>query len=122
MLPDAIRRSWREQLCVRLVEGDLRDAKPYQISQYLDMVRELGLDNRAPTIIPKYHINLFWSESDGAWVADVPDLQPRSAFGETPAEALAETEQAIEAWLALACEDGLLVPEPRYRAPTRVGG
>jgi len=26
-------------------------------------------------MIPKYHINLFWSESDGAWVADVPDLQ-----------------------------------------------
>jgi hypothetical protein len=31
--------------------------------------------HRAPTMIPKYHINLFWSESDGAWVADVPDLQ-----------------------------------------------
>jgi hypothetical protein len=39
-----------------------------------------------------------------------------------PAEASAEIEQAIEAWVAVAREDGLLVPEPRYRAPTRVGG
>lgn len=70
-------------------------------------------------MIPKYHINLFWSEPDGAWVADVPDLQSCSAFGDTPAEALAEIEQAIEAWLAVAREDGLPSPEPRYRAATR---
>jgi predicted RNase H-like HicB family nuclease len=68
-------------------------------------------------MIPKYHINLFWSEPDGAWVADVPDLQSCSAFGDTPAEALAEIEQAIEAWLAVAREDGLPIPERRYRAP-----
>jgi predicted RNase H-like HicB family nuclease len=73
-------------------------------------------------MIPKYHINLFWSESDGAWVADVPDLQSCSAFGDTPAEALAEIEQAIEAWLAIAREDGMPIPEPRYRAPTRAFG
>jgi predicted RNase H-like HicB family nuclease len=39
---------------------------------------------------PKYHINLFWSETDGAWVAEMPDLHSCSAFGSTPAEALAE--------------------------------
>jgi predicted RNase H-like HicB family nuclease len=77
-------------------------------------------------MIPKYHINIFWSEPDGTWVADVPDLQTCSAFGDTPAEALAEAlaeiEQAIEAWLAVAREDGLPIPEPRYRAPTRATG
>jgi len=55
-------------------------------------------------MIPKYHINLFWSEPDGAWVADVPDLQSCSAFGDTPAGALAAIEQAIKAWLAVARE------------------
>jgi predicted RNase H-like HicB family nuclease len=64
----------------------------------------------------KYSINLFWSEPDGAWVADVPDLQSCSAFGDSPAEALAEVEKAMEAWLAVAREDGLPVPEPRYHA------
>jgi predicted RNase H-like HicB family nuclease len=65
---------------------------------------------------PKYHINVFWSEADGAWVADVPDLQSCSAFGDTPAEALAEVEKAMEAWLAVAHEQRLPIPEPRYRA------
>jgi predicted RNase H-like HicB family nuclease len=52
----------------------------------------------------------------------VPDLQSCSAFGDTPAEALAEIEQAIEALLAVARWDGLPIPEPRYRAPTRAAG
>jgi predicted RNase H-like HicB family nuclease len=63
-------------------------------------------------MIHKYHINLFWSEPDNAWVADVPDLQSCSAFGDTPAAALAEIEQAIKAWLAAAREDGLPIPSP----------
>jgi predicted RNase H-like HicB family nuclease len=45
-------------------------------------------------MIPKHHINPFWSEPDVAWVADVPDLQSCSAFGDTLGEALAEIEQA----------------------------
>ena len=68
---------------------------------------------------PRYHINLFWSEADSAWVADVPDLRSCSAFGDTPAEALAEVEKAMEAWLAVAREDGLPIPEARYRPPRR---
>jgi predicted RNase H-like HicB family nuclease len=46
---------------------------------------------------PKYHINRFWSEADGAWVADVPDLRSCAAFGDTPSQALAEVEKAMEA-------------------------
>ena len=63
----------------------------------------------------RYHITLFWSEEDRAWVADVPDLNSCSAFGASPAEALAEVEEAVEAWVAVAREEGLAVPEPRYR-------
>jgi predicted RNase H-like HicB family nuclease len=37
-----------------------------------------------------YHINVFFSDEDGGYVADVPDLAHCSAFGETPEEALAE--------------------------------
>jgi predicted RNase H-like HicB family nuclease len=70
----------------------------------------------------KYHINLFWSDADAAWVADVPDLQSCSAFGDSPADALAEVERAMEAWLAVALEDGLPVPEPRYHATRRAAG
>jgi predicted RNase H-like HicB family nuclease len=62
-----------------------------------------------------YHINLFWSAEDDCWIADVPDLRPCSAHGDTPAEAIAEAEIAIELWLETAKELGLPIPEPRYR-------
>ena len=62
-----------------------------------------------------YHINIFYSEEDGGYIADVPDLDACSAFGATPEEALAEVERAKAAWLAAARETGKPVPEPRYR-------
>ncbi|HEY4027301.1 MAG TPA: type II toxin-antitoxin system HicB family antitoxin [Candidatus Dormibacteraeota bacterium] len=62
-----------------------------------------------------YHINLFWSEEDRSWVADIPDLRYCSAFGKTPGEALAEVLQAKEAWLESARQHGDAIPEPRYR-------
>lgn len=63
----------------------------------------------------RYHINLFWSADDECWIADVPDLRPCSAHGETPSEAIAEAETAIELWLETAREHGLPIPEARYR-------
>lgn len=62
-----------------------------------------------------YHINVFYSEEDGAYVADIPDLESCSAFGSSPEEALAEVEQAKRAWLAVALEAGWPIPKPRYR-------
>jgi len=64
---------------------------------------------------PRYHINVFWSQDDGCWIADVPDLRGCSAHGETPTEATTEAEVAIELWLETAIERGLSIPEPRYR-------
>jgi predicted RNase H-like HicB family nuclease len=70
----------------------------------------------------RYHINLFWSDVDECWVADVPDLKSCSAFGDTPAEALNEVQKAIEAWLEVAREDRLPIPEPRYRPAIYAAG
>ena len=39
-----------------------------------------------------YHINIFYSDDDEGYIADIPDLAMCSAFGRTPAEALAEVE------------------------------
>jgi predicted RNase H-like HicB family nuclease len=64
---------------------------------------------------PHYHINLFWSDEDGCWIADVPDLRPCSAHGATRKEAIANIHDAIEGWLRVARERGMVVPEPRYR-------
>jgi predicted RNase H-like HicB family nuclease len=62
-----------------------------------------------------YHINIFYSEEDGGYIADIPDLEPCSAFGMTPEEALAEVQIAKSLWLEVAAEKGLAIPEPRYR-------
>ena len=62
-----------------------------------------------------YHINVFFSEEDEGWIADIPDLRMCSAFGKTPEEAMREILIAKEAWLEVAREDGKPIPEPRYR-------
>jgi predicted RNase H-like HicB family nuclease len=62
-----------------------------------------------------YHINVFYSDEDAAYVADMPDLEACSALGSSAEEALAEVEQAKRAWIAAAHEAGRPIPEPRYR-------
>jgi predicted RNase H-like HicB family nuclease len=62
-----------------------------------------------------HHINIFYSEEDECYVADVPDLRFCSAFGATPAEALRELELAKQTWLEVAREKGDPIPEPTYR-------
>ena len=62
-----------------------------------------------------YHINIFHSEEDGGYIADIPDLESCSAFGSTPEEALAEVTRARTAWLEAAESAGKPVPAPRYR-------
>ncbi len=62
-----------------------------------------------------YHINVFYSDDDEGYIADIPDLEACSAFGTSPETALAEVERAREAWLDSAREAGRPIPEPRYR-------
>ncbi|HEY0557473.1 MAG TPA: type II toxin-antitoxin system HicB family antitoxin [Thermoanaerobaculia bacterium] len=62
-----------------------------------------------------YHINIFYSQEDGGYIADIPDLEACSAFGLTPSAALSALEQAKEAWLDVARETGKAIPPPRYR-------
>jgi predicted RNase H-like HicB family nuclease len=65
--------------------------------------------------VKDYHVNVFYSEQDQGYVADIPDLEHCSAFGETPEEALREVLEAKQAWMEAAKEDGKPIPEPRYR-------
>lgn len=62
-----------------------------------------------------YHINIFYSEPDKGYIADIPDLPSCSAFGETAAEALAELEIAKGAWINAAHAEGKPIPEPHYK-------
>lgn len=62
-----------------------------------------------------YHINIFYSETDEGYIADMPDLDSCSAFGATPEEALKQVELAKTAWLEAAKAAGKAIPLPTYR-------
>lgn len=70
----------------------------------------------------RYHIDVCWSDEDDCWIADVPDLKPCSAHGETPGEAMTEVQNAIDGWLEVAEERGFPIPEPRYRPANYAAG
>jgi predicted RNase H-like HicB family nuclease len=62
-----------------------------------------------------YHINVFYSQEDESYVADIPDLRFCSAFGDTPEEAVREVQVAKAAWLEVARKRGKPIPKPKYR-------
>lgn len=62
-----------------------------------------------------YHINIFYSDEDAGYIADIPDLEACSAFGELPEEALRQVKIAKDAWLEAARAEGKPIPEPKYR-------
>jgi predicted RNase H-like HicB family nuclease len=62
-----------------------------------------------------YHVNIFYSDEDECYIADIPDLKYCSAHGLTQEEALHEVLIAKAAWLEVARQEGLPIPEPRYR-------
>jgi predicted RNase H-like HicB family nuclease len=62
-----------------------------------------------------YHVNVFYSDDDGGYIADIPDLKSCSAFGETPEEALREVLKAKKVWLEAAKAEGKPIPKPSFR-------
>jgi predicted RNase H-like HicB family nuclease len=64
-----------------------------------------------------YHINVFWSDEDGCYVAAIPDLRGCSALGNKPEEAVRQVQVAKQLWIEAARANDIAIPEPTYRAP-----
>ncbi len=62
-----------------------------------------------------YHINIFYSNEDEGYIADIPDLNYCSAFGVTPEAALLEVLKAKVAWLESAKSSGKPIPKAHYK-------
>jgi predicted RNase H-like HicB family nuclease len=62
-----------------------------------------------------YHINIFYSDEDKGYIADIPDLEACSAFGSSAEEALREVQVAKETWIEAARAEGKPIPTPKYR-------
>jgi len=62
-----------------------------------------------------YHINIFYSDEDKCYIADIPDLAHCSACGETAEEASLEIQNAKMLRIESAKEIGKIIPEHRYK-------
>jgi predicted RNase H-like HicB family nuclease len=64
-----------------------------------------------------YPLRVFWSAEDEAFIAEAIDLPGCSAVGDTQADAIAEIQDAIVAWIEAARAAGNPVPEPASQQP-----
>ena len=87
----------RKKRAGRLLQGRTWDQMPAEIN------------------VKDYLINISYSQEDDGYIADIPDLEACSAFGETPDEALKQVEIAKSAWLEAARAKGKSIPNPTYR-------
>ena len=63
----------------------------------------------------KYEVIIYWSEEDGCFVGEVPELPGCMADGTSHQEALANLEAVAKEWIATAEELGRMIPEPKGR-------
>ena len=63
----------------------------------------------------KYEVIVYWSEEDGTYVTEVPELPGCMADGKTYDEALKVTEIAITEWIETAKELDREIPKPKGR-------
>ena len=67
----------------------------------------------------RYEIVIWWSNEDGCFIAEVPELPGCTGDGKTYQEALSNTEVIIREWIETAGELNRPVPEPKGRIPVR---
>ena len=60
-----------------------------------------------------YEIVIYWSDEDGVFVAEVPELPGCTAHGESHEAALASVKDAMQLWIDTALEFGDPVPQPK---------
>ena len=63
----------------------------------------------------KYELIVYWSETDNAYIVEVPELAGCMADGRTYAEAVQNAEVIIAEWLETARSLGRTIPAPRGR-------
>ncbi len=63
----------------------------------------------------RYEVIIYWSDEDGAFVAEVPQLPGCMAHGPTYEAALTSAQEAIGLWIDTAREFGDPIPEPKGR-------
>ena len=63
----------------------------------------------------KYELIIFWSEEDGRYVVEVPELFGCMADGQTYEEAIKHAEVVISEWIETSRGLGREIPQPKGR-------
>ncbi len=63
----------------------------------------------------RYELIIYWSDEDGAFIVEVPELPGCMADGSTYKEAVANAEVVIREWIETARSLGRTVPQPKGR-------
>lgn len=61
----------------------------------------------------KYEMTVYWSDEDGVFVTEIPELPGCIAHGDTNEEAIRNANEAIQLWIDTATEFGDPIPEPK---------
>jgi predicted RNase H-like HicB family nuclease len=65
--------------------------------------------------VNKYEVIIYWSDEDGAYIAEVPELAGCMADGATAFEALQNAETIAKEWIETAKEINRTIPAPKGR-------
>jgi len=63
----------------------------------------------------KYEVIIYWSEEDGRYIAEVPELAGCMADGESMLTALENVHVVINEWIETAISLGREIPQPKGR-------
>jgi predicted RNase H-like HicB family nuclease len=63
----------------------------------------------------KYEVIVYWSESDGAYITEVPELSGCMADGSTYEETVKNIQVIIAEWIETAKASGREIPTPKGR-------
>ena len=67
----------------------------------------------------KYAITVSWSDEDGAYIAEVPELPGCTADGKTRQEAITNVERVIQEWIETAKQLGRSIPDSGQKGKNR---
>jgi len=75
----------------------------------------MSLENMEREEFLKYPIEIFWSNEDECFIANVPDIKYCSAHGETQEDALQEVKIALQEVLRVMKEKNMPIPPPSQK-------